>query len=202
MSPRPRKASDDDVFLAATRVMGRMGPRDLTLGAIAAEAGVTAGALVQRFGGKRQLLLALSERFAAGGAEMFAGIRAAHRSPLAALAAYVDCMADLAATPEALANNLAYLQLDLTDPEFRVHQVAHARMVRHEIRRLLRDALAAGELRSGTRVDRLAEVIDAVIGGSMMTWACHQEGRARPWMRRHLREVLGPHVLVRARRLS
>jgi AcrR family transcriptional regulator len=35
------------------RVMLRVGPAELTLGAIAAEAGVTAGALVQRFGSKQ-----------------------------------------------------------------------------------------------------------------------------------------------------
>src|SRR4029453_14294582 len=53
MSPRRRKAEDADVFAAMGRVMRRVGPAELTLGAIAAEAGVTAGALVQRFGSKR-----------------------------------------------------------------------------------------------------------------------------------------------------
>ena len=41
------------MFAAMGRVMRRVGPAELTLGAIAAEAGVTAGALVQRFGSKR-----------------------------------------------------------------------------------------------------------------------------------------------------
>jgi len=48
MSPRRRKAEDTDVFAAMVRVRRRVGPAELTLGAIAAEAGVTAGALVQR----------------------------------------------------------------------------------------------------------------------------------------------------------
>ena len=52
MSTRRRKAEDTDVFAAMVRVMLRVGPAELTLGAIAAEAGVTAGALVQRFGSK------------------------------------------------------------------------------------------------------------------------------------------------------
>ena len=42
MSPRRRKAEDADVFAAMVRVMLRVGPAELTLGAIAAEAGVTA----------------------------------------------------------------------------------------------------------------------------------------------------------------
>src|SRR6185436_13902369 len=56
MSPRRRKAEDADVFAALVRVMLRRGPAELTLRAIAAAAGVTAGALVQRFGSKQALL--------------------------------------------------------------------------------------------------------------------------------------------------
>ena len=56
-----------DVFAAVVRVMLRVGPADLTLGAIAAEAGLTAGALVQRFGSKRALLHAHARYAAATG---------------------------------------------------------------------------------------------------------------------------------------
>src|SRR3989454_8101989 len=56
MRPRRRKAEDTDVFAAMVRVMLRVGPAELTLGAIAAEAGVTAGAPVQRVGSKREVL--------------------------------------------------------------------------------------------------------------------------------------------------
>src|SRR5688500_20325968 len=111
MSPRPRKASDDEIFRAAYQVMQRLGPTELTLADIAAEAGLTAGALVQRFGSKRDLLLKLSERFSEGTTEMFAQLRRGHRSPLAALRAYAECMAGMAATPAALIRNLSYLQL-------------------------------------------------------------------------------------------
>src|SRR5687768_12664904 len=57
---RPRKVSDDEVFAAAMRAMSRVGPGELTLALIAEEAGVTAGALVQRFGSRRQLLVTMS----------------------------------------------------------------------------------------------------------------------------------------------
>src|SRR5262245_56815086 len=124
---RPRKMSDDDVFAATYRAMTRLSPSDLTLSAIADEAGVTAGALVQRFGSKRDLLLALSGRYSSGTAEMFAGLRGATRSPLAALRAYADCLSQMAASPAALARSLSYLQIDLTDPDFRKHLHAQAR---------------------------------------------------------------------------
>jgi AcrR family transcriptional regulator len=197
MSPRPRKVSDDEIFLAAQRVMSRRGPKELTLADIAAEAGVTAGRLVQRFGGKRELLLALSSRFAGGSAAIFAGLRRAHPSPLAALRAYAAGMANLAATPDALARNLAYLQIDLTDPAFRGHLVANARGNRRELEATVRAAIRAGELAAGTPVKRLARTIETTLGGSLMTWACYQEGPAARWLRQDLDAVLEPHLATR-----
>ena len=110
MSPRPRKVSDEDVFAAAQRAMSRLGPADLTLAEIAAEAGVTAGALVQRFGSKRALQLALSARAAVETTGFIDTLQRKHRSPLVALHAYVDCLAGLASSPAALSRNLAYLR--------------------------------------------------------------------------------------------
>ena len=105
MSPRPQKVTDDEVFVAAHRAMARLGPAELTLAHIADEAGLTAGALVQRFGSKRDLLLRLMERFSGGSSGTFAELRRRHRSPLAVLRAYGECMADMASTPAALLRN-------------------------------------------------------------------------------------------------
>ena len=194
MSPRPRKVSDDDVFTAAYQVMQRVGPRELTLADIAAEAGVTAGALVQRFGSKRDLLLRLSERFAGGSGEIFAGLRQAHRSPLAALRAYSDCMAGMAATPAALMRNLQYFQIDLTDEDFRKNLEKSARATREELQNLIREAIAAKELVPSTNAKQLARTIEAVIGGSMLGWAQYQEGTAAKYMRDDLNAVLKPYL--------
>jgi AcrR family transcriptional regulator len=192
--PSRSKVSDEDIFLAAQRAMTRRGPHELTLADIAAEAGVSAGRLVQRFGSKRALLLTLSERFAGSAGAVFDGLRAAHPRPLATLRAYAACMADLAATPEALARNLAYLQIDLTDPEFRAHLVANARATRREIEHLLKAAIADGDLRRDVDTRTLARAVEAVIGGSLMTWACYQEGKAANWIRRDLDAVLKPYI--------
>src|ERR671919_602594 len=146
MSPRPRKASDEEVFAAAGRAMARLGAAQLTLADIAAEAGLTAGALVQRFGSKRQLMLALSARVADTTREMFARLRAGHPSPLAALRAYADCFAEMGESPGGLAHHLAYLQLDLTDPDFHRHTMAQAEATSTALRELLDAAVAAGEL--------------------------------------------------------
>jgi AcrR family transcriptional regulator len=195
MSPRRQKVSDDEVFAAAQRAMTRQGPHELTLAEIAGEAGVSAGRLVQRFGSKRALLLALAERFAGSAGTVFAGLREAHRRPLATLRAYAACMADLAVTPEALSRNLAYLHIDLTDPEFRAHLLANARATRREIEALLRAAIAEKEIRADVNVRRLARTVETAISGSLMTWACYREGSAAAWMRRDLDAVLQAYLL-------
>jgi AcrR family transcriptional regulator len=194
MSPRPRKASDDDIFQAAYTVMQRIGPNELTLADIAAEAGITAGALVQRFGSKRGLLLKISERFSAGTGEMFAALRKAHRSPLAALRAYCDCMAGMAATPAALTRNLSYLLIDLTDEDFRRNLEKSARATREELQKLIRDAINSKELAASTNAKQLARTIEAVIGGSMLGWAQYQEGTAAKYIRDDLNAVLKPYL--------
>jgi AcrR family transcriptional regulator len=194
MCARPRKVTDDDVFTAAYRVMSRVGPSELTLGHIASEAGVTAGLLVQRFGSKRDLMLKLSERFSSGTGEMFAQLRHGHRSPLAVLRAYADCMAAMADTPAAFMRSLAYLQIDLTDPDFRNHFTKSAKATREELQKLIREAIDAGELSSAVNPKQLARTIEAVIGGSMLSWVHYQEGSAAKWVRDDLNAVLRPYV--------
>ena len=194
---RPRKVSDEQVFAAAQRAMARVGPSELTLGLIADEAGVTAGALVQRFGSKRGLMVRMAGLLSGGIGELFAGLRSAHRSPLAVIRAYADCMATMAATPEALARNLDYLQVDLTDPELRAHLLQTARETRRELLALVKDAKARGELAPATPAASLVRNIEALVSGALLTWAFHREGEAADWMRSHIDALLAPHRLPR-----
>ena len=64
--------------------------------------------------------------------DFMAALAKQHTSPLAVRLNpmsphYADCMAGKEASPAALASNLAYLQIDLTDPDFRRHLVKQAR---------------------------------------------------------------------------
>jgi len=186
--------SDDEVFAAAQRAMSRLGPADLTLSAIAAEAGVTAGALVQRFGSKRELQVALSAAAAGATRGFIDALQKQHRSPLAALRAYSACLAGLASSPAALSRNLAYLQIDLTDPDLRKHLLTQARATRAGLRRLIAAAIEAGEVSRKADPARLARVVDTTLGGSMMSWACYREGTAARGMRKDLDAVLAPYV--------
>ena len=200
MSPRPRKVSDDEVLAAAYRAMSRLGPGELTLAEIAGEAGVTAGALTQRFGSKRALLLALSAGAAASSGDFLRALGAKHRSPLAAIRDYAQCMSNLAESPAALSRNLAYLQIDLTDAEFRAHLAVQARATRAGLRDLLDAAVEARELAPRTDVGTLARTVETVLSGSLLTWALYREGTAARWMRDDIDAVLAPHRVRRRRR--
>jgi AcrR family transcriptional regulator len=193
VSPRPRKVSDEEVYAAAYRAMQRLGPGELTLAEIAAEAGVTAGALAQRFGSKRALLLALSEGAASSAGELVRGLRATHRSPLGAVRAYAECMAGLASSPAALARNLAYLQIDLADPDFRAQLAAQGRATREALRELLDEAVAAGELARGTDTRALVGTVEVALNGALFTWAFYQEGKAARFVRAAVDAVLAPY---------
>ncbi|MGY5106972.1 helix-turn-helix domain-containing protein, partial [Streptomyces sp. 900105245] len=74
------------ILRAAADVIGRVGPVGLTLAVVAREVGLVPGTLVQRFGSKRGLLLALAEQ-SAKDAELRPGrVREEHETALEALA--------------------------------------------------------------------------------------------------------------------
>jgi len=200
MSPRRRKAEDAQIFAAMVRVMLRVGPAELTLGAIAAEVGVTAGALVQRFGSKRELLHAHA-RYAArtGDIGLSAPRTARPSSPLSALRAVAAVYARLAESPRAALRNLAYLHNDLADPVLRRHLLRLNRGTRVRYERLLAAAVAARELRADTDVRALARMIEVTLGGSFLAWTIYREGPASRHLREDLDATLRPY-LTRARR--
>lgn len=203
---RPRKATDDVIFAAAYRIMQRRGPAQWTLADVAAEVGLTAGALVQRFGSKRALQVTLMEKFADATPAMYADLRRRHASPLAALRAHALGIACMAATPESLAHHLDYLRLDLTDDEMHIHFRRQAEAARAFIRGTLDDAVTEGELKRGTDTEALTRLVETTITGSLFTWATYREGSAEAWMERDLQQALAPNQPPRrrqpARRLS
>jgi AcrR family transcriptional regulator len=164
----------------------------LTLALIAGEAGLTAGALVQRFGSKHGLMVALSSAWSSGTPMLFAQLREAHASPLETVRAYADCIAQMGASPRELAHHLSYLQVDITDPQLRMNLRIQARAARTEISRLLKEAIVAGELVPTAHPATLARMIEVAISGSLMTWAAYQQGSARAWMRDDVNAVMHP----------
>jgi AcrR family transcriptional regulator len=192
MSPRPRETSDQQIIAATMRVMQRLSPTQLTLAAVAKEAGVVPATLIQRFGTKRGLLLAVCGTAPASVPQQFAARRAKHSSPLKALIElYADCTG-FAPSPEAVANGLAYLQIDLTDPDFHAITLAQFRAIRAETKKLLDEAAAAAELRACDTA-ALARLIQHASEGAMLSWAVYREGPLDTWVRRELHALLAPY---------
>jgi AcrR family transcriptional regulator len=199
MSPRPRATSDAALLTATLSTVSRLGPTRMTLADVAREAGVSPATLVQRFGSKRGLLLALAASSSNGLGEQFAEIRATHASPLRALEAVADCMAQMAVSPDVLSNSLAFLQIDLVDPDFHSHALAHSRAMRAEIKSLLDEAIAIGEL-ARCDTDRLARGVQVVLGGALLQWAIDRDGSAASRLREDLDTLIRPRHAFRERR--
>ncbi|MGW3346080.1 TetR/AcrR family transcriptional regulator [Nonomuraea rubra] len=189
---RPRTTSDEAILGATARAIGRHGPQRLTLAAVAQEAGLSPATLVQRFGSKRGLLLAFAAHATRTAAEPFERARQEHASPLAALRAALVHLAEGVSTPEELSGSLGFLQLDLTDPDFRAHAAEHARRTRDEIAALLADAVAAGELEAEAAT--LAGAVQVAYNGALILWALTGDGPLPDAMREALGQTLRPYL--------
>jgi AcrR family transcriptional regulator len=197
MSPRPRETSDEEILGATARVMQRRSPTQLTLADVAKEAGVVPATLIQRFGTKRSLLLAMCRTAPGSVPQQFTAALARYESPLTALIElYADCTS-FAPTPEAMANGLAWLQNDLADPDFHSITLAQFRAIRNETRKVLNEAVAAAELK---RCDtaKLARLVQHTNGGAMLAWAVYRQGSVASWVRRELEALLLPYRLPHA----
>jgi AcrR family transcriptional regulator len=195
MTPRPRSISDEQILAATARVIGRIGPHRLTLAAVGTEAGLAAATLVQRFGSKRELLLAVARSGAGSASDHFGAIRAAHGSALDSLLEAMACMGRMARTPEEMSNHLAFLQMDLRDPEFHELTADYFRLTLDAIAVLLDEAVAAGEI---GRVDTvsLARAVQSMANGALLNWAIHRDGPAVDAIRTDLRLLLAPYRRV------
>ena len=189
MSPRPRQASDEDMLRATFRTISKLGPARLTVADVAREAGVSAPAVIQRFGSKRALLLAAAADAATGSDYIFPGLRAKHRSPLAALLGMADCMTLMGSTPQEVAHTLIFVRHDLTDGDFHRHARVGSERMHDGLASLVAEAIKAGELRR-CNADRLAWALLATINGSLVNWTVHRQGGLAAWIRRDLKSVL------------
>jgi len=197
MAPRPRETSDAEILAATARVMQRRSPVELTLADVAKEAGVHPATIIQRFGTKRELLLANCRVWTADVPGQFAAARAKYGSPMKTLIGMFAECSSFAATPESMANALAYLQIDLTDPEFHAVLLTQFVTTRDETKKLLDDAVAARELKPCDTA-QLARLVQQVNGGAMLDWAVYRKGTLAAWIGRSLEALLAPYRSVKS----
>jgi hypothetical protein len=125
-------------------------------------------------------------------AETFAAAREEFASPLEGLVAALMGLTREIESPEALANHLAFLQVDLGDAEFQGHALASARVMREEIRAHLDAAVRAGEL-VRLQSHRVARAMQTTYNGSLATWVVAREGSLAEWLREDLDLMLQPY---------
>lgn len=191
MSPRPRTTSDETILDAVAQVISRIGPGTLTLADVAEEAGHSPAGLVQRFGSKRGLLLALARQRAGAVHAGFAAARARNPSPTESLMDALAGMTRHADTPDGLSHHLAFALMDLHDAEFHRAAFDHARAMLDELGASLYAMVAAGEL-APCDTESVARTVQTAYNGALVTWAVYRQGTLAEWLRGEVEAVLEP----------
>ncbi|MGC5629274.1 TetR family transcriptional regulator [Georgenia sp. Z1344] len=190
---RPRTMADEDVLAAAADAVAAVGPGAITLAEIGRQVGLSPATLLQRFGSKRGLLLALAQQ----AAQTLPRDLRQSASASAPVAAMVNTFAELAAgvrTSSEFANHLAFLLLDLGDPDFRDLTRTYALAVEAAISDVLAAGQASGELLSGPLDDDLPRLVHAAYNGALLTWGMTGESEPAGQVRRHLHQILDPYL--------
>ncbi len=155
---RPRTITDERILNAVAAVIDRRGP-EFTVADVAAEAGVSVGAVAKRFGSKSGLLQALTK---AGTEEVVRRMREVG-TVREALFTWFDRLAD----PVVAANNLAQLGVDLIDPDLRGLLARHYAVMEAEL-----EIMCAAE----GLPPNAARVLAAQVNGIAMDWSVRPRG--------------------------
>ncbi|MET7278317.1 helix-turn-helix domain-containing protein [Kribbella sp. NPDC005582] len=180
---RPRLVDDETILDATRRVLAEAGPAKLTLAAVSARVGLAPPTLMQRFGNKRGLLLASAARSPQLVLRAAATAEAAHTSPLAILRDFAQ-----------LGDGLGFGRLDIADPEFREHALAHSAAIVNSCARFYRAAVEAGELRAETDVPALARHTLVCFNGALQVWAVNGWGSLATFLSEQLELLLASYL--------
>jgi AcrR family transcriptional regulator len=194
MVGRPRQVTDDEILDAVAQTVSVGGPAKLTVAEVAARIGVTAPAVRQRFGSKRDLLCAFAARAAATATDTFDAVAASAEDPLAGLLAGLAAYGSFTDRTE-MAHHLAMLQLDLTDPELSRSASQHSRRLRSAVRSQIDRAAESGQLDTACDLAELADSVYTTFNGALLTWAIDGNGTSSEWVTERLRRVIQPYLV-------
>ena len=185
---RPRLVSDDVILEATRQVLAELGPAKLTLAAVGVRAGLAPPTLLQRFGSKRGLLLASAARSPLMLVRAAEEVEARNTSPLAALRDFALTAVAHIKHREELGNGV-----DVTDPDFRQHALAHSAAIVDTCARLYQAAVEAGELRPDTDVPALARHTLVCLTGALQVWAVNDWGSLHDFLTDQLDLTIAPY---------
>lgn len=174
---------DQDLLVAAERELTKVGPEKLTLAWIGRQSGIAAPTLIQRFGSKRRLLLEIAKARSFRVKQLFDQASDVER-------AYLLLSTEFS-TPDEAANQLAFLQSELGDAEFRAATQALFEAMEAGTLRLLWQAAKAGELEDA-KGKELARACVNAYWGALVYWSVRGEGALSDLLRSQLESVLAP----------
>jgi AcrR family transcriptional regulator len=192
---RPRLVSDDAILDATRQVLAELGPTKLTLAAVGARVGLAPPTLLQRFGSKRGLLLASAARSPLMVLRGLEEAEGRNTSPLATLRDFARTAVAHIKHREELGNGLGFVQLDVADPDFRQHALAHSAAIVDSCTRLYRAAQEAGELRPDTDVPALARHTMVCFNGALQVWAVNGWGSLPEFLTEQLDLMISPYLV-------
>ena len=172
-------ATRDSLLDAAERVFGRRWVTRTTLDEVAAEAGVTRGAVYWHFRGKEELFRAMCDRAVLPLEQMLEQTaRGRHQDPLGALAAVsVTALRNIARTPRTRAVlDILFHRCEsgvegTGDIDARaLHMEASNEQCTASVGQLLRQAVRAGQLPPDTDVALAAYAVNAYFAGVVQQW--------------------------------
>ena len=188
---RPRTVSDEAIFDAVRAVVTEVGPSGLTLAAMADRVGLSAPALTQRFGSSGACCWPTRKRPPPGSTTRSTEPEQLADGALGAARRLLELTAGIDSR-DAIANHLAMLHLDLTDPDLGAHAAKQSRLLRRAITQLLKEAISDGEI-SPTYAAELADTVYTVYNGALVTWAIDGTGSLTRWLSKRLDRVLAYH---------
>lgn len=200
---RPRQVEDDAVFAAMAEVLLRTGWSQLSLNQVASEVGVTPAALRQRFGGKRDLLVA----FHAWGTRIVRDAQprspGPDESPLDVLRAMIRGSVASTRTPARILNAMSVFTVVGTDPELRRLTRQRFDIAVDRTASLLAEALRRGEI-GGVEPEPLARQLQNCLLGAALTWSVSANVKRRRPVGDELvaaaEQVLAPYLRTDRRR--
>lgn len=192
--PRPRLVSDEEVFAAFDSAIAEHGPNGVTLALVAQRLGVTAPALMRRFGSKQGLFEAFMQQQLAAQPATLHEILTLHTDPLDAVLALSGATHKYSLNRKAYLRHLASFFLQVADDETLVPIIATwFAGERQWIAERLSAACDARAVKPETPVPELARTLQAALHGARLQWATGADGGTEGMSsRRALEAVLAP----------
>ncbi len=191
--PRPRLVSDVDVFAAFDASIAAHGPNGVTLAIVAQRLGITAPALMRRFGSKQGLFSAFMLHELAAQPTTLGALLAQHPNPLDAVLALSGETREYTVNRKAYLRHLASCFLQLADDDALGPIIGRwFTRERRWIAKRLDEARTRRELKSGLPVADLARTLQAALHGARLQWALGGAGAEGTWSARELDAVLTP----------